>query len=145
MALRQGFRKILVAIDGSEVALRAAEHAVRIARQDGGQLFALHVVQSPSSEMTGELGEYYNIARRDAKKWLKEVETLAESHGVPVKTDTIVGAFSVVDTLIGYAESSSVELIVSGTRGRTPSSRMRLGSVASGLVEYSSCAVLVVR
>ena len=50
-----------------------------------------------------------------------------------------------VDAIIGYADTSSVDLIVSGTRGRTPSAKLLLGSVASGLVEYAGCAVLVVR
>ena len=145
MSHRQGFKRILVAVDGSEVSVRAAEHAVRIAKQDGAQLFALHVVPTPPFETAGELGEYYNIARREAKKWMKDIEAIAETNGFAMKTDTVVGAYSVVDTIIGYAETSSVDLIVSGTRGRTPSQRMRLGSVASGLVEYAGCAVLVIR
>ena len=76
---------------------------------------------------------------------MKEIEAIAEAHGIGIKTDVIVGAYSVVDTIIGYAETSTVDLIVSGTRGRTPSQRVRVGSIASGLVEYSGCAVLVIR
>lgn len=145
MSQRQGFKRILVAVDGSEVSLRAVEHAARIAKQDGAQLLALHVVPAPPFETAGELAEYYNVARRETKKWLKEVETIAQGSGVTVKEDVVVGAYSIAETIIGYAESNSVDLIVSGTRGRTPSTRMRLGSVASGLVEYSDCAVLVIR
>lgn len=132
-------------MDGSEVSLRAAEHAVRIAKQDGAQLLALHVVPTPPFEVTGGLVDYYNNARRESKKWLREVEVIAEGLGLPAKSETIVGALSVVDAIIGYAETSSVDLIVTGTRGRTPSSRMHIGSVASGLVEFASCAVLVIR
>ncbi len=141
----QGFKRVLVAVDGSAVSIRAAEQAARIAKQNGAQLLALHVVPTPPFESVGELGEYYNIARREAKKWVKGVEEIAESHGLAVKVEIIVGAYSVVDTIVGYAETSSVDLIVSGTRGRTPSARMRIGSVASGLVEYAGCAVLVIR
>jgi len=132
-------------VDGSEVAARAAEHAARIAKQDGALLFALHVVPSPPFEGAGDLGEYYNIARREVKKWMKDIEMVGEAQGMAMKTDVIVGAYSVVDTIIGYAESASVDLIVSGTRGKTPSQRMRLGSIAAGLVEFSECAVLVIR
>lgn len=142
---RQGFKKILVAVDGSDVSARAAEHAARIAKQDGALLLAIHVVPTPPFEVPGELGEYYNIARRETKKWMKDIEAIAEVQGIAVKTDVIVGAFSVVDAIIGYAETMTVDLIVSGTRGRTPSQRLRLGSTASGLVEYSGCAVLVIR
>ena len=142
---RQGFRRVLVAVDGSEVSLRATEHAARIAKQDSAQLLALHVVPAPPFEIVGELGEYYNTARRESKKWLKEVEAIAETKGLPLKVEVIVGAYSLVDAIIGYAETNSVDLIVSGTRGRTPSSKLLLGSVASGLVEYATCAVLVIR
>jgi nucleotide-binding universal stress UspA family protein len=135
----------LVAVDGSEVSTRAAVHAARIAKQDGALLFALHVVPTPPFEAAGELGEYYNIARRETNKWMKDIEAIAEVQGIAMKTDIIVGAYSVVDAIIGYAETTMVDLIVSGTRGRTPSQRMHLGSIASGLVEYSSCAVLVIR
>lgn len=142
---RQGFKRILVAVDGSEISIRAAEHAARLAKQDGASLLALHVVPTPPFEATGELGEYYSVARRETKKWMRDIEALAEAQGVSIKTDTVVGAYSVVDTIIGYAETVSIDLIVTGTRGRTPSQRIRLGSVASGLVEYAGCAVLVIR
>lgn len=145
MSHMQGFKRILVAVDGSEVSSRAAEHAVRIAKQDGAQLVALHVVESPPFDVPGGLMQYYDSARKETKKWSKDIETMAASNGVTLKFETVVGAYSVVDTIIGYAETSSVDLIVSGTRGRTPSARIRVGSVASGLVDYSGCAVLVIR
>ena len=44
---KSGFSKIIVAVDGSEVSLRAADHAARIAKQDGAGLIALHVVPVP--------------------------------------------------------------------------------------------------
>ncbi len=141
----QRFTRILVAVDGSEVSIRAAEHAARIAKEEGAELVALHVVPVPPFEVSGELADHYDNARRNAKKWMKDVEAIATRLGIGVKTEVVVGAYSVVDALIGYAETAGVDLIVSGTRGKTPSRRMLVGSVASGLVEYSSCAVLIVR
>lgn len=145
MSSRKGFSKILVAVDGSEVSMRAAEHAARIAKQDGAAFLALNVVHTPGFEVAGGLAAYFENARRDAKKWMKQVEEIASSNGLVARTEIIVGAYSVVDAILGYAESSGVDLIVSGTRGQTPSRRMLVGSVADGLVEYASCAVLVIR
>lgn len=139
------FARVLVAVDGSEVSIRAVEHAAHIAKQDSAELIALHVVPVPPFEVQGRLVDHYDAARRTANKWMKDVETLAQARGVRVKTEVVVGAYSVVDAIIGYAEAAGVDLIVSGTRGRTPSRRMLMGSVASGLVEYASCAVLVIR
>jgi nucleotide-binding universal stress UspA family protein len=142
---KRGFTRIIVAVDGSEVSLRAAEHAARIALQDGAELLALHVVPAPPFEVKGELADIYANARKDAKRWMKEVEDIAMRGGIGVKTEVVVGAFSVVDAILGYAETVKADLIVTGTRGTTPSRRILMGSVASGLVEYAACAVLVIR
>jgi nucleotide-binding universal stress UspA family protein len=145
MASKESFTRILLAVDGSEVSLRAATRAARIAKQDGAELIALHVVPTPPFEVPGELADYYDAARKNAKKWMREVENIATAHGLGLKSEILVGAYSVVDAIIAYAETLTVDLIVSGTRGKTPSTRMRMGSVASGLVEYSNCAVLIIR
>lgn len=141
----KGFSRILVAVDGSEVSMRAAERAARIAKQDGAQLLALHVVRVPMAEVPGGLANYFDAARREAKKWMSDIEAIATQSGIGIRTEIVVGAYSIVDAIVGYAESAKVDLIVSGTRGMTPSRRMLVGSVAEGLVEYASCAVLVIR
>jgi nucleotide-binding universal stress UspA family protein len=142
---KRGFTRVVIAVDGSEVSLRAAEHAAHIAKQDGAELLALHVVPAPQFEVQGGLADNYADARRSAKKWMKEVEDIAARNGIGVKTEIVVGAYSVVDAILGYAETMKADLIVTGTRGTTPSRRILVGSVASGLVEYSGCAVLVIR
>jgi len=142
---KKGFARVVVAVDGSEVSLRAAEHAARIAKQDGAELLALHVVPAPQFEVQGGLADNYANARRNAKKWMKEVEDIATRNGVVARAEIVVGAYSVVDAILGYAETMKADLIVTGTRGTTPSRRILVGSVASGLVEYSGCAVLVIR
>jgi nucleotide-binding universal stress UspA family protein len=142
---RDSFRRILVAMDGSDVSFHALAHALRIAKTDGAELYAIHVVPSPPFEYTGELADYYDQARQSANRWMKEVENEAAKFVVRIRTETIVGASSVVDTIVGYADSLSFDLIVAGTRGRTQSTRMPIGSVASGLIEAAKCPVLVVR
>lgn len=145
MAEAGGFQRIVVAVDGSAVSLRAAGHAVRAARLEGAELTALHIIPAPASEVPGESADYYEQASRQSRRWMKDVEAMATASAVRLRTEVVVGAQSVVDAVIGYAETTGADLIVTGTRGRTPSHRIRVGSVASALVEYASCAVLVVR
>jgi nucleotide-binding universal stress UspA family protein len=142
---KAGFTNILVAVDGSQVSLRAAEEAAHIAKQDGAKLVALHVVPTPPFSLEGGLADNYNNARREAKSWMGEVQETAARQGIAIKTEILVGAHSIVEAILGYAETNSVDLIVSGTRGKTPSRRILVGSVASGLVDYANCAVLVIR
>ena len=142
---REVFHRVLVAVDGSAVSARAADHAIRIAKTDGADVTALHVVPTPVAEIPGELADYFERARKNARRWMKEVETSGTQQGVRGKTEVVGGAASVVDAILGNAETEGADLIVPGTRGRTPSRRILVGSVASALVEYASCAVLVVR
>jgi nucleotide-binding universal stress UspA family protein len=145
MVTKSGFKRILVAVDGSEVSFKAVDHASRIAKYEGASLTALYVVQTPQFEITGEIADYYEQAKRPAKKWMKDVENIAASHGMGIRTEILVGAYSIIDAILGYAENQSVDLIVTGHRGRTQSAKLRVGSVAGGLVEYAECDVLMIR
>ncbi len=139
------FKRVLVAVDGSQVSLRAVDIAARLAKNEGAELVALHVVPRPPFEFTGDAAAYYEEARRTAKRWLPSVERTAKTHNVGISSEIIVDASSVIEAILAYAESKNVDLIVTGTRGKTPSQRLLMGSVASGLVEYANCPVLIVR
>ena len=48
-------------------------------------------------------------------------------------------------TIVDYAERENIDLIVIGTRGRTGIKQLLLGSVASDVVTYAHCPVMVVK
>jgi nucleotide-binding universal stress UspA family protein len=50
-----------------------------------------------------------------------------------------------LNTMLEYVEEHNINLIVVGTRGRSGIKKMLLGSVASGLVTYASCPILVIK
>jgi nucleotide-binding universal stress UspA family protein len=62
-----------------------------------------------------------------------------------MKANVIDSPMSVVAALVNYADAEKADLIVIGTRGRSGIGKMLLGSVASGVVTYAPCPVLVVR
>jgi len=116
----RGFTRIIVAVDGSDVSLRAAEHAARIAKQDGAELVALHIVPVPQFEVKGDLAEIYASARRDARTWMKDVEDIATRNGIGMKTEVVVGAYSVIDAILDsitaeLKKGSEVRLVGFGT------------------------------
>lgn len=145
MSDERPFKRILVAIDGSDVSLRALNHAVRMAKEEAAELYVLHVVPSPPFEYQGEIADYFDQARSSASRWMKSAESQAARRNLALRTEIIVGASSVVDTIVGYADTISCDLIVTGTRGRTPSTHVLVGSVAIGLVQAARCPVLIVR
>ena len=138
-------KHVLVAVDGSDASLRAADLAARIARDEDAELIALLVIPPPPFKIPGELADYYENARGSAKQWIGEIENIAARHDKTLKTEVIVGASTPLDGILGYAQNISADLIVSGRRGSSSSRRRLIGSVSSGLVEFADCPVLVVK
>ena len=57
----------------------------------------------------------------------------------------MIASSSVVGAIIDFAEKENIDLIVVGTRGRSGLKRLLLGSVASGIVNYAHCPVMIVK
>ena len=150
------FAKILACIDGSESSRKAADYGIEIAKKfNDAQLICLNVVVSQLgyAYSSGRLGlsapstisELLRKSKQDAKKWFDEIEEKAVSQGVNVITEVVASPTSAVQAIVEYAEKNKIDLIVTGTRGRSGFRKLLLGSVASGIVTYANCPVMVVR
>ncbi len=132
--------------------MRALEYAVLILKEFDSKLIALHIV--PSSirydffmskkdyEMNSPFNQILQFAYLEAQKWFKD---LREKIDVEFKTDVVIAEESIVKEIIEYSERENIDLIVIGTRGRTGFKKLFLGSVASGVLNFAHCPVLVVR
>jgi len=135
--------------------MKAADYAVMLAKQNGAQLIALNVIVS-------QLGYEYSAgafglvtpnaiknvldkSKQEAQKWFDDIGKNAVANGVKLSTDVVASPTSVVPAIVDYAEKNKVDLIVVGTRGRSGFTKLLLGSVASGVVNYASCPVMVVK
>jgi nucleotide-binding universal stress UspA family protein len=144
-------RKILVAVDGSKPSFSASTYAIDLAKTYDAELIILDIV---SPIIYGHL-EYANIGRmKEAEIIEKEkaqqqvvdkVKQKAIEKKVSVKTDVLIKYTSVVKEIVEYAEKMKVDIIIMGSRGMTGFKKLLLGSVASGVVTYSHCPVLVVK
>jgi nucleotide-binding universal stress UspA family protein len=142
-------RKILVPIDGSEYSLSAAKYATRIAKNENAKLFCIHVITSvPYGYATSPpaIDQYFKDIQAKVQSWFDKVREMAKTEGVSeLKTETFTDVKSVIGSIIDYATSRDIDLIVIGTRGRTGLKRLLMGSVANGVVQHSHCPVLLVR
>jgi nucleotide-binding universal stress UspA family protein len=50
-----------------------------------------------------------------------------------------------VGAITNHAEKENADLIIVGTRGRTGFKKILLGSVASGVVAYAHCPVMIIK
>jgi nucleotide-binding universal stress UspA family protein len=149
------FSKILVAIDGSEISMKAAVYAMDIVKKNKSQLIALTVldISTPrrisSSFITAPTYGLKELEekRKEAQQWLDKFEKLAaKENNVKLKTEIVEDPISRVGSaIVDYAERENVDLIVIGSRGRTGFKKMLLGSVASDVVTYAHCPVMVVK
>ena len=65
--------------------------------------------------------------------------------GSRFETAIIEAETSAASTIVDYAESKNVDLLIIGSKGRTGLKKMLVGSTASAVVKYAHCPVLVVR
>jgi nucleotide-binding universal stress UspA family protein len=149
-----GFSKIVVGVDGSEESMKAAEYAISIAKLYNAELNAITVLTSDIGYIYSSPGvesppltvkEIILLAGDEAKKWFDEIKEKANKKGIQLKTEYIVAKKSLLNTILEYVEEHNINLVVVGTRGRSGIKKMLLGSIASGLVTYSPCPVLVIK
>ena len=148
--------RILVAVDGSDTSINAAEYAITLAQDNNdhgetSEVFVLNVIDIPPifkmlpSDTRKQL---IRIGRQQASQIFDTIDEMAKSHDVKtnrINTEMVETSMSAADEIIRYAKEKGVDLIVVGTKGRSGMSKALLGSVASKVVTYSPCSVLVVR
>jgi nucleotide-binding universal stress UspA family protein len=149
-----GLSKIVVGIDGSEKSMKAAEYAISIAKMYNAELIATNILTSDIGYIYSSPGiesppltirEIILLAEDEAKKWFDKIKAAANKNEIQFRTEFIVAKRSVLSTILDYAEEQNINLIVVGTTGRSGIKKMLLGSVASGLVTYALCPVLVIK
>jgi nucleotide-binding universal stress UspA family protein len=147
--------RILVAVDGSDTSMKAADYAITLAKNNDNneaEIFVINVIDIPPifkmlpSETRKQL---IRMGRQQASQIFDTIEQMAKRHDVKtnkINTEMVeTSSVSVADEIIRYAKEKDVDLIVVGTKGRSGMSKALLGSVASKVLTYSPCSVLVVR
>ncbi len=137
-ALRRGV--ILVGVDGSVHAERALEWAAQIATSVDAEVVAVHAYPAPSGEFaaaaTAEAQERGAVIAADAGRRLGEL-------GVRHRTVVAMGdPRSVMDEVIRAEDPA---LVVVGSRGAGPVTKLVFGSVAAYLTQHADRPVAIVR
>lgn len=147
MARKGIFRRILVAVDGSENSMAAVDKAVQMAARDNAELIAMNVLQMPVVHhfTPAVISAALEKGTTEADEWFADVKRLAEESGAKIKTQMVKSLGSPASEIVSYAEKENVDLIVMGTKGRSKLKKILFGSVATGVVMNAPCTVMVVR
>jgi nucleotide-binding universal stress UspA family protein len=137
--------KILVAIDGSDASMDAADYTIPISKEYNAELYALHVIRA-DVDLFGphETSEFMTRMRNEGEKYLNKVKLNANEKNIQIKTE-IISSINIAGGIVDYAEENNIDLIVIGTRGSSGFKKLLLGSVASHVVTYAHCPVMVVK
>lgn len=137
---------ILVPTDGSETVEETLDHAIRMATDTDATLHALSVVDTRSIHASSpdRRDEVDAELTADAEEATEAVATRGESAGLDVETAIRHGT---PDTeIVNYAAAEDIDVIVIGTKGKTPRERLQaLGSVTERVVDDAEMAVFVVK
>ncbi|MDW3627272.1 MAG: universal stress protein [Nitrososphaeraceae archaeon] len=68
-----------------------------------------------------------------------------ENSNIKFLTRVIITGVAVYGEILQYAEQNSINLIVIGTKGKSGFKKLLLGSIASDIVTYSNCPILVTK
>jgi nucleotide-binding universal stress UspA family protein len=145
------YKKILVPLDGSELAECVLPHVESIAKGCGVQdVVFLHVVEPVT--VTSALGPY--LSEQDmqdmnsrssaaAEKYLSELVNHKKYGAASIRSEVMVGRAA--DSIADYASKNGVDLIIIATHGRSGVSRWVWGNVADRVLRSACVPVLMVR
>jgi nucleotide-binding universal stress UspA family protein len=125
------YEKILVPLDGSELAEQALPYVEQIAGKLNSEAIFITVCL-PGDPLERALAEY--IERRADK---------IQSLGIKTRSLCIEGESAA--SIIDFAEKNKISLIIISTHGRTGVSHWPLGNIANKIVQKSHAPVLLVR
>ncbi len=144
-------RRVVVPLDGSELAARAVPVAARLAKQLNVPIVLVNVVDtaravSPlfaagEAYSEGYFGEIQTELRQEADRVLEEASASLKDTGLSVTSQVLDGAPA--DALLGLTQPSDVVVLTS--HGRSGVRRWLLGSVSEKLVRQSVAPVVLVR
>ena len=146
------FKRILIPIDGSELALKAVATGVKLASELGAKVIFLHAMEPYIAPYAAEVAlmdsrtqeMFERGIHEDNDRILGDAKKVADAAGVANQCVSAVS--SRAEVFIEKAVNEfACDLIVIGTHGRGAVGRFVMGSVTARLLPISPVPVLVYR
>jgi nucleotide-binding universal stress UspA family protein len=141
------YKKILVPLDGSELAKKALDQAEKLAKNFDAEIVLFQVVPFMPIYGSPELVTPLIIDEKQkeaAEKYLANLIEELKKKGLKV-TATVRTGQQVAVEIIDFAKETGADLIVMCTHGRSGISRWVLGSVALKILTRAETPILLIR
>lgn len=140
-------KKILVAVDGSEMSLKVLSRARQIAEKFESEILVMTVVKKlrvTNYYTGGELNEQMDQQiEASAKETLEKAQEIFS--GYKGTFETILDYGEPAEVILLLEESEKPDMLIMGSRGLGGFSRVMLGSVSTKVLHHVKCDMLVVR
>jgi nucleotide-binding universal stress UspA family protein len=146
------YKKILVGLDGSKHGLEATQTGLELAKTFDSELHLLTVTRpykvSPRLrqylEAENLLGEPKYVMDEMTNSIVADAKDLAAGAGLE-NVKTAVREGKPARSILDYAKSNDIDLIVVGSRGVGEAEAALLGSVSQKISMLSQCTIMIVR
>ena len=144
------YQKILVPLDGSQLAECALPHVIGMSKDGAvGEVILLSVVNvhipGHSDFPTPiNINEIRDSLFMESRKYLDEAEHRLTAEDIKVTKVSLEGSRP-ADIISDYAQKNGIDMIVIATHGYTGLKKLMLGSVALGILHESHIPVLLIR
>ena len=144
------YQKILVPLDGSELAECTLNHVKMLVKEGFAReatLLNIVGIDLPWAELYGKNFNRDTVREAyfaSARKYLADVESRLGAEGIKVKTE-VLEADRTSAAITEYARDKGMDAIVVATHGYTGLKRLMMGSVALGVLHESPVPVLLIR
>jgi nucleotide-binding universal stress UspA family protein len=136
------YQRILIPLDGSNIAERALPLAASLARQSGAKL-----ILTRSVYLTGVTAETFNVAQHNAlckaDAYLKNIAAPLRAKGLSV--DLAINYAEPAEGILSEIDVTDADLVIMTTHGWTGFRRLVFGSVAEAVLAHSPVPVMLVR
>ncbi len=139
------YDNILLAVDGSDHSMRAAQHAGDLARAVNPTTVRIVVAFEPIPDYFGEPNRERAIEARlqQANSILERAKSALGEIRAEIHTELIEG--TAAEAIISVARTRSSSVIIMGSRGLGGMAELVLGSTSHKVVSHAPCPVLIVR
>ncbi|MCJ1977586.1 universal stress protein [Lactococcus paracarnosus] len=142
--MKDQYKNILVAVDGSEQAYNAVREAIAITKRNDGKLWVLTVKETNRYYDTLDMSVTGTTALdKMASDILAKVTELVNGEVDLIDKDLYDG--NAKRKIVQYAKDNEIDLIVIGATGTGVIDKLFIGSTTQYVVNHAPCNVMVVK
>jgi len=137
------YTQILFPTDGSEGSAAAFDHVLEIADSQDSTVHILNVADTTQDSVLRRQGEVVDTLVQEGETIVDDADDRAQQRGIETVTEVRQGV--PYSTIVDYAASHDVDLVVMPTHGRQGLRRFLLGSTSERVIRQAETPVLTIR